>query len=77
MIGINIRQGHGRYRSTYIVTLTSHYQIYNISSYTLQVAQKSLTSTVVSFLRMRIIVHNNHCKNKHDIVIYDRVVYMD
>lgn len=49
MIGIEIRPGRGRYRMTKIVTLTAHYQIYNKSSYKLQIAQRNFISTVVSF----------------------------
>lgn len=49
MIGINVRPGRGRYRNTYIVTLSAHYQIHNKSSHTLQFAQKCFASTVVIF----------------------------
>lgn len=46
MIGIEIRQGKGRYRPTKIVTLSAHYQIHNKSSYKLQFAQRCFASTV-------------------------------
>lgn len=48
MIGIEVRQGRGRYSMTKIVTLTARYQIHNKSSYRLQFAQKCFASTVVS-----------------------------
>ncbi|XP_073974267.1 vacuolar protein sorting 13D isoform X3 [Rhodnius prolixus] len=46
MIGIEVRQGRGRYSMTKIVTLTARYQIHNKSSYRLQFAQKCFASTV-------------------------------
>ncbi|XP_065212498.1 intermembrane lipid transfer protein Vps13D isoform X2 [Planococcus citri] len=46
MIGINVRPGRGRYRDTFIITLSAHYQIHNKSTYTLQFAQKCFASTV-------------------------------
>ncbi|CAG2102262.1 unnamed protein product [Medioppia subpectinata] len=41
--GIDIRNGSDRYRDTRIVTITPRYQIENLSSYRLELAQKCMT----------------------------------
>lgn len=46
LVGIETRAGHGRYRSTTIVTISPRFQLHNKSSYRLLFAQKCLASTV-------------------------------
>uniref|UniRef100_T1KHU8 UBA domain-containing protein n=1 Tax=Tetranychus urticae TaxID=32264 RepID=T1KHU8_TETUR len=42
-IGIEVRPGKGRYRDTYVVTLSPRYQIENSSSFSLEITQKYAT----------------------------------
>ncbi|XP_065089816.1 intermembrane lipid transfer protein Vps13D isoform X2 [Ochlerotatus camptorhynchus] len=46
IIGIEVRRARGRYNQTSIVTFSPRYQLYNRSSYKLQVLQKCFTDTV-------------------------------
>ncbi|XP_039449054.1 intermembrane lipid transfer protein Vps13D isoform X2 [Culex pipiens pallens] len=46
IIGIEVRRARGRYNQTSIVTFSPRYQLYNRSSYKLQVLQKCFTGTV-------------------------------
>ncbi|XP_058447485.1 intermembrane lipid transfer protein Vps13D isoform X2 [Malaya genurostris] len=46
IIGIEVRRARGRYNQTSIVTFSPRYQLYNRSSYKLQVLQKCFTETV-------------------------------
>ncbi|XP_055636021.1 intermembrane lipid transfer protein Vps13D isoform X3 [Toxorhynchites rutilus septentrionalis] len=46
VIGIDIRRARGRYNQTSVVTFSPRYQLYNRSSYKLQVIQKCFTDTV-------------------------------
>lgn len=46
-IGIEVRNGKGRYRDTFVVTLTPRYQIENSSSLCLEVTQKYATSSEI------------------------------
>uniref|UniRef100_A0A0P6FFD1 Vacuolar protein sorting-associated protein 13D n=1 Tax=Daphnia magna TaxID=35525 RepID=A0A0P6FFD1_9CRUS len=45
LVGISIRSGRGRYRDTQIVTLAPCYQLYNQSSWTLEVSQAYFATT--------------------------------
>lgn len=49
LISVANRAARGRYRATTVVTLSPRYQLHNKSSYTLELAQKCFTTTVVSF----------------------------
>jgi vacuolar protein sorting-associated protein 13D len=49
VIGINVRPGRGRYRSTNIVTLSPRFQLHNKSTYQLQFAQRCFATTLVSY----------------------------
>lgn len=46
LVGIEVRAGHGRYRSTSIVTISPRFQLHNKSSYRLLFAQKCFATTV-------------------------------
>ncbi|XP_069683777.1 intermembrane lipid transfer protein Vps13D isoform X2 [Periplaneta americana] len=46
VIGINVRPGRGRYRSTNIVTLSPRFQLHNKSTYQLQFAQRCFATTL-------------------------------
>ncbi|XP_053697242.1 intermembrane lipid transfer protein Vps13D [Sabethes cyaneus] len=46
IIGIEVRRARGRYNQTAIVTFSPRYQLYNRSSFKLQVLQKCFTDTV-------------------------------
>lgn len=48
IVGIEVRIGRGKYRSTTIVTITPRFQLYNKSSYQLLFAQMCLTTNTVS-----------------------------
>lgn len=43
IVGIEVRVGRGKYRSTTIVTVTPRFQLYNKSSYQLLFAQMCFT----------------------------------
>jgi len=47
LMGVEVKQGRGRYRHTHIVTLSPHFQLHNRSNHTLQFAQKCFATTVV------------------------------
>lgn len=48
LIGIEVRAGRGHHRVTKIVTLSPRYQIHNMSSHRLMIAQKCFATTLVS-----------------------------
>ncbi|KYN30792.1 Vacuolar protein sorting-associated protein 13D [Trachymyrmex septentrionalis] len=47
LISVATRTARGRYRATTVVTLSPRYQLHNKSSYTLELAQKCFTTTIV------------------------------
>ncbi|EAA14204.4 AGAP009780-PA, partial [Anopheles gambiae str. PEST] len=49
IIGIEVRRARGKYGQTSIVTFSPRYQLYNRSSYTLQVLQKCLVDTTTVY----------------------------
>uniref|UniRef100_A0AAG5DF63 UBA domain-containing protein n=1 Tax=Anopheles atroparvus TaxID=41427 RepID=A0AAG5DF63_ANOAO len=49
IIGIEVRRARGKYGQTSIVTFSPRYQLYNRSSYTLQVLQKCLVSSTTVY----------------------------
>jgi vacuolar protein sorting-associated protein 13D len=48
IIGIEVRRGRGRYSQTTIVTFSPRFQLYNQSSYKIQIAQKCFARAMVS-----------------------------
>lgn len=48
LISVATRTARGKYRATTVVTLSPRYQLHNKSSFTLELAQKCFTTTIVS-----------------------------
>lgn len=57
LISVATRTARGRYRATTVVTLSPRYQLHNRSSYTLELAQRCFTTTVVSEIQINFICH--------------------
>lgn len=63
LIGITTRAAKGRYQATNVVTLSPRYQLHNKSSFTLEIAQKCYTTTVVSLIFHGLSLNIIICKN--------------
>jgi vacuolar protein sorting-associated protein 13D len=48
IVGVEVRPGRGKYRSTSIITISPRYQLYNQSSYKLIFTQSCFAKNLVS-----------------------------